>query len=52
MNEKPSEKPQAKMVKVKLLKTHTHGRKTYEPGAAIEVRENQADRLRKAGVAE
>jgi hypothetical protein len=52
------EDKQAKKVKVKLLKTHTHGRKTYAPTTDdgkpvfIEVREDQAARLRAEGVAE
>jgi hypothetical protein len=52
------EKPQAKLVKVKLKKTHTHGRKTYAPETEdgkpvfIDVREDQAARLRAEGVVE
>jgi len=49
MQEKPEQK-EAKKVRVKLKKTHTHGRKTYAPDAEIEVRADQAERLRAAGV--
>ena len=45
-------KEMAKSVKVVLLRPHTHQGKLHEPGEVIEVRKDQAERLKKWGVAE
>jgi len=45
-------KKEVKKVKVRLLKSHEHAGKKCEKGKVIEVREDQAQRLKSWGVAE
>jgi hypothetical protein len=44
------EKEIPKKVEVELVKPHTHAGRQYAPGAKIEIRPDQAERLKARGI--
>lgn len=52
LSPKQHEKEAPPTVKVKLLKPHEHEGRRYDKGKVIEVRQDQAQRLKAWGVAE